>query len=114
MPCPILPRRECCGQAPGNRIAVSRVVDGTMSTTELKDLLDQVADTRELVLRGRASMGPSFNAVYDAWSDAHEEAEHAYIVWRTSTGGDQYAVYRAAQDREDAAQDALAASGPAR
>ena len=48
-----------------------------MSTTELKALLDQVADTRELVLRRAASLGPAFNAVYDAWSDAHEEAEGA-------------------------------------
>ena len=49
-----------------------------MSTTELRALLDQVADTRELVLRRAASLGPAFNAVYDAWSDAHEEAEDAY------------------------------------
>jgi hypothetical protein len=81
-----------------------------MSTTELKALLDQVADTRELVLRRAASLGPAFNAVYDAWSDAHEEAEHAYRTWRASGGAQDYAVYRAAQDREDAAQDALAAA----
>ena len=55
-----------------------------------------------------ASLGPDFNAVYDAWSDAHEEAEEAYIAWRTGGGPDEYIVYRAAQDREDAAQDALA------
>ena len=55
-----------------------------------------------------ASLGPAFNAVYDAWSDAHEEAEEAYIAWRTGGGPDEYIVYRAAQDREDAAQDALA------
>jgi hypothetical protein len=79
-----------------------------MSTTELKALLDQVADTRELVLRRNATLGPAFNAVYDAWSDAHEEAEDAYLAWRTSGRGEHYAVYRAAQDREDAAQDALA------
>jgi hypothetical protein len=84
-----------------------------MSTTELRELLDQVADTRELVLRRAASLGPAFNAVYDAWSDAHEEAEGAYGAWRRSGSGDDYAVYRAAQDREDAAQDALAFSGPA-
>ena len=52
-----------------------------MSTTELRALLDQVADTRELVLRRAASLGPAFNAVYDAWSDAHEEAEEAYGAW---------------------------------
>jgi hypothetical protein len=79
-----------------------------MSTTELKALLDQVSDTRELVLRRAATLGPAFNAVYDAWSDAHEEAEIAYREWMQSGTADAYAVYRAAQDREDAAQDALA------
>ncbi len=82
-----------------------------MSVNELKVLLDQVADTRELVLRRAASLGPAFNAVYDAWSDAHEEAEGAYIAWRAGGRRDEYAVYRAAQDREDAAQDALASAG---
>ena len=82
-----------------------------MSTTELRALLDQVADTRELVLRRAASLGPAFNAVYDAWSDAHEEAEEAYAAWLSSGEGDDYAVYRAAQDREDAAQDSLAGIG---
>ena len=80
-----------------------------MSTTELRALLDQVADTRELVLRRAASLGPAFNAVYDAWADAHEEAQEAYAVWLTTRSSDDYAVYRAAQDREDAAQDALSA-----
>ncbi len=73
-----------------------------MSTTELRALLDQVADTRELVLRA-----PAFDAVFDAWRDAHEEAGDAYARWLTTKSGDAYAVYRAAQDREDAAQDAL-------
>jgi hypothetical protein len=81
-----------------------------MSTTELRALLDQVADTRELILRRAASLGPAFNAVYDAWSDAHEEAEDAYRRWLATRSGDAYSVYRAAQDREDAAQDALSVS----
>ena len=80
-----------------------------MSTAELRALLDEVPDTRELVLR----RGPAFDAVYDAWSDAHEEAEHAYRGWLASGSAEHYAVYRAAQDREDAAQDALAATGGA-
>ena len=78
-----------------------------MSAHELKELLDQVADTRELVLRRAAGFGPDWNAVYDAWSDAHEEAEEAFRTWTLRGGGDLYAAYRAAQDREDAAQDAL-------
>ncbi len=80
-----------------------------MSAHELKALLDQVHDTRELVLRRAPDHGPEWNALYDAWSDAHEEAEGAYIAWRASGDRDDYAVYRAAQDREDAAQDTLAA-----
>jgi hypothetical protein len=82
-----------------------------MSTTELRALLDQVSDTRELVLRRAAALGPAFNAVYDAWIDAHDEAYEAYSAWCRSGARDDYAVYRAAQDREDAAQDALAVTG---
>jgi hypothetical protein len=79
-----------------------------MSAHELKALLDQVADTRELVLRRTADRGPAWNVLYDAWSDAHEEAEAAYWEWTRGRGRPEYLAYRAAQDREDAAQDALA------
>jgi hypothetical protein len=75
-----------------------------VSIPELKQLLDQVADTRELVLRRERSWG----AEYGAWSDAHEEAEDAYLRWRATGTAEAYLVYRAAQDREDAAQDTLA------
>jgi hypothetical protein len=75
-----------------------------VSTPELKHLLDQVADTREIVLR-RAR---TWSAEYDAWSDAHEEAEDAYLRWLATGSAEAYLVYRAAQDREDAAQDTLA------
>ena len=74
-----------------------------MSTHELKRLLDEVADTRELVLRRPRT----WIADYDAWSDAHEEAEEALVQWRVSGNREDYAIYRAAQDRADAAQDAL-------
>lgn len=75
-----------------------------MSSHELKDLLDQVADTRELVLR-RAR---TWSASYDAWIEAREDAREAYRTWRARRTADSYAVYRAAQDRADAAQDTLA------
>lgn len=81
-----------------------------MSFRELKVLLDQVPDTRELVLRREASRGPAWNALYDAWSDAHDEAEGAWRTWRAHGGHAAYAAYRAAADREDAAQDAVAAA----
>jgi hypothetical protein len=78
-----------------------------MSVNELKSLLDQVADTRELVLRRDATWAP----VLDAWRDACEDACDAYRVWDLRRDGASYAAYRAAQDREDAAQDALVVSG---
>jgi len=74
-----------------------------VTTPDLKHLLDQVADTREIILRRR-----TWSAEYGAWSDAHEEAEGAYRHWRAAGSADAYWSYRAAQDREDAAQDTLA------
>jgi hypothetical protein len=43
-----------------------------------------------------------------AWRDARDEAAQAYAAWCGSPGRDIYAAYVAAQDRADAAQDALA------
>ena len=76
-----------------------------MRVDELRYLLDGVPDTRELVIRRAATWTPE----RDAWRDAHEDAGAAYLAWRHSGTATAYAAYRAAQDREDAAQDALAA-----
>lgn len=46
--------------------------------------------------------------LYDAWKAAQLDAQSAAAWWRLQPGRDAYAVYRAAQDRADAAQDALA------
>jgi hypothetical protein len=43
-----------------------------------------------------------------AWRSAQEEAVAAYYGWCESPGPTEYAVYRAAQDRADQAQDVLA------
>jgi hypothetical protein len=75
-----------------------------MSVDELRFLLDGVHDTRELVIRRAATWAPEL----DAWRDAHEDAAGAYRVWLRAPTPVAYAAYRAAQDREDAAQDALA------
>src|SRR3954447_20437495 len=79
-----------------------------MHVRDLRALLDEVPDTRELVLRRAASTGSAWGGVRDAWIDAHEEGAHALRARRRSGSADAYAVYRAAQDREDAAQEALA------
>lgn len=42
-----------------------------------------------------------------AWRKAQVEASLAYCHWRRSRDRTAYATYRAAQDRADAAQDAL-------
>ncbi len=74
-----------------------------MSVDELRYLLDGVPDTRELVIRRAAAWAPEL----DAWRDAHEDAAAAYRAWLRAPTRVAYATYRAAQDREDAAQDAL-------
>ena len=70
-----------------------------MRVDELRYLLDGVPDTRELVIRRAEGWAPE----RDAWRDAHEDAGAAYRAWLC----DRTPV---AQDREDAAQDALAAA----
>jgi hypothetical protein len=75
-----------------------------VSVDELRFLLDGVPDTRELVIRRTAAWAPEL----DAWRDAHEDAAAAYRAWQRAPTPATYATYRAAQDREDAAQDALA------
>ena len=74
-----------------------------MSTSDLRSLLDDVPDTLEIVLRRE----PSWSPVLEAWRDAAEEASDALAAWRRHPSRGAYSVYRAAQDREDAAQDTL-------
>src|SRR4051794_2151967 len=80
-----------------------------MSTRELRSLLDDVPDTFEIVLR----RDPAWSPVLGAWRDAADEAARAFERWHAAPGDPiAYAAYRAAQDREDAAQDALAQTHP--
>jgi hypothetical protein len=76
-----------------------------MTLGDLKSLLDDVPDTFEIVLRRSTEWSP----VLEAWRDASDEAAAALASWCTVPGDAlAYTAYRAAQDREDAAQDALA------
>jgi hypothetical protein len=75
---------------------------------DLKSLLDDVPDTFEIVLHRE----PAWSPVLDAWRDAAEDASAALAHWRSVPSDVSYAVYRAAQDREDAAQDAYVTSAP--
>ncbi len=94
--------RSCVVMAETGETAGQRSLD--MSVDELRCLLDGVPDTRELVIRRAETWTP----VRDAWRDAHEDAAAALGAWRRERTAAAYAAYRAAQDREDAAQDALA------
>jgi hypothetical protein len=49
--------------------------------------------------------------LYALWCAARAEANVAYDAWCASPGADAYAVYRAAEDRADAAEQALAHAG---
>ena len=46
--------------------------------------------------------------LYAIWAVARAEANLAYDAWIDFPGAETYAIYRAAEDRADAAQDALA------
>ena len=74
-----------------------------MSHADLRTLLDDVPDTLEIILR----RSPEWSPVLGAWRDAADEARDALEGWQRLRTGDAYVAYRAAQDREDAAQDAL-------
>lgn len=49
--------------------------------------------------------------LYTLWSAARAEANLAYEAWCELPGAESYSVYRAAEDRADAAEQALARIG---
>jgi acyl-CoA reductase-like NAD-dependent aldehyde dehydrogenase len=84
-----------------------------MSTKELKDLLERIEDTREIVLGPAAGPQRATGAVAElhaVWDAARTDARVAYEAWRAKPGAEAFAVYRAAADRVDAAEAALAAA----
>ena len=48
------------------------------------------------------------DALFAEWSAARAESNLAYDAWCRRPGADGYLIYRAAEDRADAAEDALA------
>ena len=103
----------------GVRRAAGGYVRGIMkrrhTRDELRELLGVVEDTHELVLHraGRHSSPPppalEAHELFVVWSAARAEANIAYDGWCASPGAEGYLVYRAAEDRADAAEAALAA-----
>ncbi|UGS37721.1 hypothetical protein [Capillimicrobium parvum] len=76
-----------------------------MTARQLYELLQDVRDTEEIVVRSPAQPA---DALLAAWRGAHEDSTRALAAWRAAPGGDGFAVYRAAEDRADAALDVLA------
>jgi hypothetical protein len=66
-------------------------------------------ETGELVFTREIPSSTSlFGCLRLAWQDAQWDARSSYEAWTEDGGLEAYAVYRAAQERADAAQDALA------
>jgi hypothetical protein len=80
-----------------------------MSVQELRELLERIEDTREIVLRPSPSPGDISRAgePLAVWRAARAEANSALEAWRRDPGDAGYAVYRAAEDRADAAEASL-------
>jgi hypothetical protein len=77
-----------------------------MTSKDLQRLLQDLEDTNELVVQ-RAELGFELLA---AWRSARDEAKSAYDAWRAQRNRVAFAVYRAAEDRADAALAAMRAA----
>jgi len=71
-----------------------------------ESLLSTMPESHVLVLPGPP--GDDGDTLAAAWKAARDEAVSAYDSWRSGGGTEEYTVYCAAADREQAAADALA------
>jgi hypothetical protein len=82
-----------------------------MSAKDLKDLLEHLDDTYEIVLtplpEAEDELPFPVEELLFCWRDAEDEAAAAYQLWRERPGAEAYAVYVAAADRAEAAQEAV-------
>lgn len=76
-----------------------------MTVDQLRELLEDLEDTRELVMS--TELAGDDDALFVAWGAARAEANLAYDEWSRKRTTEAYSFYRAAEDRADAAQDAL-------
>jgi len=78
-----------------------------MSVQELRELLERIEDTREIVLRPAPGGLSRAGEPLAVWRAARAEANAALQAWQHRPGAAAYAVYRAAEDRADAAEASL-------
>ena len=78
-----------------------------MPSRQLLNVLDEIPDTGEIVIL--APPRQETDELLLAWRAAHREADAALAEWRLRPTREAFASFRAAEDRADAAQDALAA-----
>ena len=78
-----------------------------MGARDLQDVLDAIPDTGEIVIR--VPTAPEVDELLLAWRTARAEANAALERWRLLHTREAFAAFRAAEDRADAAQDALSA-----
>jgi hypothetical protein len=78
-----------------------------MSATQSSDLPDPAHGTHAPIAEAEY-LRVWITEIRAGWEEAREEAQSALDAWRASPGTTTYAVYRAAADRADAAQDELA------
>ena len=83
------------------------MVRPTMPGRQLLELLDDIPDTGEIVIR--VPSAPGGDELLEAWRSARAEANAALERWGATHTREAFAAFRAAEDRADAAQDALAA-----
>lgn len=78
-----------------------------MVASHLHDVLDEIPDTGEIVIH--VPLRQDADGLLEAWRSARAEANAALELWRVEGGRRAFSVFRAAEDRADAAEDALAA-----
>jgi len=81
-----------------------------MTTKDIHPLLEDLADTREVVIR-RVVDGDGLPAV---WRAAAQDARLAYAGWCAAPGARAHAIYLAAEDQADAALESLHADAEPR
>jgi hypothetical protein len=77
-----------------------------MGPRQRLDLLDEIPDTGEIVIV--TTPRQEDDGLVLAWRAARDESNAALESWRLRRTRDAFAAFRAAEDRADAAQDALA------